>query len=76
VTTETLLIRTKGGPFPGVRVTDASRHPWPLPATLDVPGAGHYRKVSESDLPEQAPGSGMARGAFYEWVPGPGESSF
>lgn len=68
---ERFLIRTIGGPLPATRVIEAAEMSWPLPETLDDPeGRGHYRKVSESQLPPQPEGSHVMRGAEYEWVPG------
>jgi hypothetical protein len=59
------IMRTVGGPFPGDRVHPG---PWPLPDVLPDPeDRGEYRKVAESQLPEDLPG--LIRGAQYEWVP-------
>lgn len=77
--TETILLRTDGGPFPGVRYsTDDYPFPWPPPERLKLPpelplpqgwGLGYYQKVSHSQLPEP-PTSGLVRAARYEWRTG------
>lgn len=70
---ETFLIRTKGGPHPGDRYCKEGDEwgfgvvAWPLPEKLPD-HTGYYRKVSESQLPPQAPDSRVKRGAQYEWV--------
>jgi hypothetical protein len=65
---ETLLIRTEGGPHPGTRFTESPPFSWPLPATLPDAG-GRYVKVTESSLPAMGDGVRLLRGAEYEWEP-------
>lgn len=68
------MIKTEGGPHPGVRFCDnleAWGLEWPFPEIL--PGeftGGKYVKISESQLPPEAaehPNVGV--GALYEWRP-------
>ena len=68
---EEVLLRMSGGPYPGDRHGPVDElGGWPLPETLDVPeGGGVYRKVSESQLPDDAVGPNLIRGAQYEWEP-------
>jgi hypothetical protein len=63
---EKFLIRTVGGPHPGTRIAPADVMPWPLPDALPDE-RGRYVKRSESQLPPQADGSHVMRGAEYEW---------
>jgi hypothetical protein len=67
---EQFVIRTTGGPEPGLYFSDDSVTTWPLPEMLVAPG-GHYQKVRESALPplEGASAAHLVRGAEYEWVP-------
>ena len=67
------LLRTVGGPHPGDRTLPLDwEHPdgkkgWPLPDTLPVDDSGYYKKVAESNLPDDSFDM-VARGAQYEWV--------
>lgn len=63
---EVFFIKTEGGPHPGVRVTDDTQFPWPLPGFLPDRG-GRYVKVAESTAPSQAEGSRLIRAARYRW---------
>lgn len=66
------LIRTKGGPYNGeTRRVPRDYFGWPLPDVLSMPSfiAGCYRKIRESELPEDVDSNPhVARGAEYEWV--------
>ena len=64
---ERFLIRTEGGPNEGTRVAEGWT--WPLPELLLAEG-GSYIKRGESGLPPQEAGSGVLRGAQYEWQAG------
>jgi hypothetical protein len=70
---ERYLLRTEGGPFAGeTRVAgdpDSPSMTWPLPPVLEYDRTGQYVKVRESDLPPMPDGSGVLRGATYEWRP-------
>ena len=67
---EQFVIRTLGGPEPGLYFSDDSVTQWPLPEMLVAPG-GHYQKTRESSMPalEGPSAQHLVRGAEYEWVP-------
>ncbi len=67
---EQFVIRTTGGPEPGLYFSDDSVTGWPLPEMLVAPG-GHYQKISESQMPapDGAAAQTSVRGAEYAWVP-------
>lgn len=69
---ESFLINLRGGNQPSPIAVGEEHYPWPLPGIIPAIG-GSYVKVSESDLPPQQPGSGLVRGAIYEWRPDPNE---
>lgn len=67
---ERFLLRTEGGPCAGeTRVvnTQGEGWEWPMPDVLEFGEQGRYVKVTESELPPQEEGSGVLRGATYEW---------
>lgn len=66
---EQFVLRTLGGPEPGIYSSDDTVTSWPLPEMLEAPG-GHYQKVRESSMPplEGDRGKHLVRGAEYEWV--------
>jgi hypothetical protein len=64
---ETVVLRTIGGPHPGSRYVDTATMPWPLPDKLPDEN-GYYRKTSESQLPPQTRDSHVMRGAEYHWI--------
>jgi hypothetical protein len=66
---EQFMIRTLGGPEPGVYSSDDTVTTWPLPEMLVAPG-GHYQKVRESQLPvlDDNASKHLVRGAEYEWI--------
>jgi len=66
---EQFVIRTQGGPEPGLYFSDDTVTSWPLPEMLVAPG-GHYQKTRESQMPalEGAAAQHLVRGAEYEWV--------
>jgi hypothetical protein len=66
---EQFVIRTNGGPEPGLYFSDDSVTSWPLPEMLVAPG-GHYQKIRESQMPalDGPAAQHLVRGAEYEWV--------
>jgi hypothetical protein len=67
---EQFVIRTQGGPEPGLYFSDDSVTSWPLPEMLVAPG-GHYQKTRESQMPalDDNTAQHLVRGAEYQWVP-------
>jgi hypothetical protein len=67
---EQFVIRTNGGPEPGLYFSDDSVTSWPLPEMLVAPG-GHYQKTNESSMPalDDNAAQHLVRGAEYQWVP-------
>lgn len=65
-TGETFLVRLEGGPGAGDFQVPDRILTWPLPNEMPADG-GKYVKVSESQLPPQAPDSHVMRGAHYTW---------
>jgi len=67
---EEYMIRTSGGPFDGeTRIISHGAFGWPPPPNL--PGVFHggvYIRTNFSKLSEQDAGSGIMRGADYEWM--------
>lgn len=64
------LIKTNGGPVPGVHVVPPGVMEWPFPDILPFPGVeGHYRKVRQSNLdPADAEQPHVGVGAEYDWI--------
>jgi hypothetical protein len=67
---EQFVIRTNGGPEPGLYFSDDTVTAWPLPDMLVAPG-GHYQKTNESSMPalDGPAAQHLVRGAEYQWVP-------
>lgn len=70
ISMEQFVLRTLGGPEPGLYSSDDTVTTWPLPEMLSAPG-GHYQKVRESSMPALGDNAAkhLVRGAEYEWVP-------
>ncbi|SRR5258706_5525957 len=67
---ETFLVRLAGGPRDGFEtmVIDGDHGMgWPLPDCIGAFTDGVYRKIQQSALPAQGPGSHVVRGAAYRW---------
>lgn len=64
------LIKTNGGPAPGVRIVPPDAMEWPFPDILPFPGVeGHYKKVKQSNLdPSAAENPRVGVGAEYVWI--------